>query len=138
MLEPLFASEATFISLQTELRPDDISTMRDLSDLVAAGPFLHDFSETAALVASLDLIVTVDTSIAHLAGALGRPVWILLPVLPDWRWLLDREDSPWYPTAKLFRQGADRDWDPVIERVRRALDDWIIGRPLPSTSARER
>jgi len=135
MLEPLLASDATFISLQTELRPDDTSTMRDFSDLVAAGPFLHDFSEMSALVASLDLVITVDTSIAHLAGALGRPVWILLPVLPDWRWLLDREDSPWYPTAKLFRQGADRDWDPVIERVRRALDARIIGRQIPTDAS---
>jgi len=66
-------------------------------------------------------VITVDTSVAHLAGALGRPTWILLPYMPDYRWLLDREDSPWYPTARLFRQTAARDWSEVIERVRGEL-----------------
>ena len=69
---------------------------------------LTDFAETAALVSCLDLVITVDTSVAHLAGASGRPTWILLPYTPDWRWLLDRDDSPWYPGARLFRQTAAR------------------------------
>ena len=69
----------------------------------------------------LDLVITVDTSVAHLAGSLGKPVWILLPVTVDWRWLLNREDSPWYPTARLFRQPRPRDWAAVVERLRAQL-----------------
>jgi ADP-heptose:LPS heptosyltransferase len=72
-------------------------------------------------MAELDLIITVDTSIAHLAGALGRPFWLLLSYAPDWRWLLDRDDSPWYPTARLFRQPAPGDWGSVVAQVREAL-----------------
>jgi ADP-heptose:LPS heptosyltransferase len=76
-------------------------------------------------MAQLDLIISVDTSTVHLAGALARPVWILLPYLPDWRWLLDRDTSPWYPTARLFRQDETRGWDSVIPRVREALLEFI-------------
>jgi len=83
---------------------------------------LHDFADTAALVANLDLVISVDTAVAHLAGALGRPVWTLLPFAPDWRWLLDREDSPWYPTMRLFRQPAPGDWPGVITSVADALE----------------
>ena len=72
-------------------------------------------------MSQLDLVISVDTSIAHLAGALGKPVWVLLTYVPDWRWLLDRDDSPWYPTARLFRQNNFRDWGHVIARVRDAL-----------------
>jgi len=72
-------------------------------------------------VSCLDLVITVDTSTAHLAGALACPTWVLLPYTPDWRWLLDRDDSPWYPTMRLFRQDESRDYAPVIERVRREL-----------------
>ena len=85
------------------------------------GDELADFSDTAAVLALADLVITVDTSVAHLAGALGRPLWILLPFWPDWRWTLDRA-SPWYPDARLFRQGADGDWDPVIARVRAEIE----------------
>lgn len=84
-------------------------------------PLLTDFAETAALVANLDLVISVDTAVAHLAAALGKPVWLLLPFVPDWRWLLDREDNPWYPTMRLFRQKAIGDWDEVVERVAEAL-----------------
>jgi hypothetical protein len=83
---------------------------------------LEDFADTAAAISLLDLVITVDTSVAHLAGSLGKPVWILLPLTVDWRWLLDREDSPWYPTARLFRQPALGDWDSVIAHVAMALD----------------
>jgi tetratricopeptide (TPR) repeat protein len=83
---------------------------------------LHDFADTAAMAANLDLILTVDTSVAHLAGALGRRAWVLLPRSPDWRWMLDREDSPWYPTLRLFRQKRFGDWGEVIDRVAKALD----------------
>ena len=82
---------------------------------------MKDFADTAALVELMDVVVTVDTSVAHLAGAMGKAVWILLPFNPDWRWLLDREDSPWYPTARLFRQPAIGDWASVIDRVREEL-----------------
>ncbi len=78
---------------------------------------LHDFAETGALIQNLDLIISVDTAVAHLAGALGKPAWILLPFSPDWRWLLDREDTPWYPTMRLFRQPAFKDWASVIQEV---------------------
>jgi hypothetical protein len=77
----------------------------------------RDLAETAALVATLDLVVTTDTSIAHLAGAIGKPVWILLPHLGDWRWMQKIETTPWYPTARLFRQREPGDWAGVVERV---------------------
>jgi ADP-heptose:LPS heptosyltransferase len=82
---------------------------------------LVDFEDTAALIANLDLVITVDTAVAHLAGGLGRPVWILLPYAADWRWLTGRDDSPWYPSAKLFRQRRAGDWGDVLLRVRQAL-----------------
>ncbi len=78
---------------------------------------LIDFVETAALIANLDLVISVDTAVAHLAGAMGKPTWVLLPVKADWRWLMDRRDSPWYPTARLFRQDNSRDWATVLQRV---------------------
>ena len=84
--------------------PNDAAVLRERSDIIDLTADLTDFAETAALVCCLDLVITVDTSVAHLAGALGRPTWILLPWTPDYRWLLDREDSPWYPSVRLFRQ----------------------------------
>jgi hypothetical protein len=78
---------------------------------------LRDFSETAAALENLDLLIVVDTSVAHLSGALGRPTWLLLPIGPDWRWMEGREDTPWYPTMRLFRQTRWRDWTDVVERV---------------------
>lgn len=84
-------------------------------------PHLTDFAITAAVIQQLDLVITVDTAVAHLAGALGKTVWILLPFAPDWRWQLDRPDSPWYPNARLFRQTTRGDWYSVIDSVRREL-----------------
>jgi ADP-heptose:LPS heptosyltransferase len=78
---------------------------------------LTDFAQTAALVSELDLVVSVDTSVVHLAGALGRPTWVLLARVPDWRWMLEREDTPWYPGTRLFRQSDIDDWEPVLTRV---------------------
>lgn len=96
-------------------------------DDLASG--VTNFADTAAVIQSLDLVITVDTSVAHLAGALGKPVWILLPFVPDWRWLLDRNDSPWYPSARLFRQPRRGDWGSVLKTVKQALtayrDQWV-------------
>ena len=88
---------------------------------------ITDFADTAALIANLDVVLSVDTSVAHLAGALGRPVWTLLPFAPDWRWMLKREDSPWYPSMRLFRQATAGNWSEVIERVGVALGEWRDG-----------
>jgi len=109
--------EFEYVCLQKDIRPAD-------QEILAANPWisrldgdLHTFSDTAALCECLDLVISVCTSVAHLSGALGRPTWVLLPFNPDWRWLLDRDDSPWYPTAKLYRQQAIGDWDGVFTRV---------------------
>ena len=82
---------------------------------------ITDFADTAALVTNLNLVISIDSAVAHLAGALGKPVWLLLPFAPDWRWMLDREDSPWYPTMRLFRQARPGDWIDVMERVEAEL-----------------
>jgi hypothetical protein len=89
---------------------------------------LKDFADTAALIANLDLVISVDTAVAHLAGAMGKPVWTLLPFVAEWRWLQEREDSPWYPSMRLFRQSSLGDWDSVITRATDALSDWIKNR----------
>jgi Tfp pilus assembly protein PilF len=88
-------------------------------------PELNDFADTAALIENLDLILTVDTSTAHLAGALNKPAWVMLPMVPDWRWLLGREDSPWYPTMRLFRQRVPGDWSDVVNRLAAALERFL-------------
>jgi len=106
----------SFISLQK------FAPKRDRESVAASGVIdltdgRDDFADTAALVQALDLIVSVDTSIAHIAGALAKPAWVLLSRLPDWRWLLDREDSPWYPTLRLFRQDVADRWDGPLRRI---------------------
>ncbi len=90
-------------------------------DVIDLAPHLRDFSETAALIHNLDLVITVDTSVAHLAGAMGKETWLLLPYVPDWRWMLHRPDTPWYDSLRLFRQSAPGDWTGVIETVAREL-----------------
>jgi len=128
---PLLDIDATFVSLQRNVRADDMAVLNDLttlkerSDLFHFDDALSDFSDTAALISNLDLVISVDTSVAHLAGALAKPVWVLLTFVPDWRWSLDRDDSLWYPTARLFRQDETRKWDSVIARVRAALSEHI-------------
>jgi ADP-heptose:LPS heptosyltransferase len=77
--------------------------------VIDLGPELTDFGETVAVLSVLDLVISCDTSLAHLSGALGRPTWLFLPIIPDWRWLMEREDSPWYPTMRLFRQPQESD-----------------------------
>ena len=123
-LSPLLDFDATFVNLQKHVPAGDAALLKERGDILQFGDALRDFSDTAALVANLDLVISVDTSVAHLAGAMGKPVWILLAYAPDWRWLLDRDDSPWYPTARLFRQDASRKWDAVIPRIRAALSDF--------------
>jgi tetratricopeptide (TPR) repeat protein len=125
LLQPLLALDADFVSLQKDGKPADTALLETLRVLDPAAD-LTDFSETLALVGCLDLVISVDTSVAHLAAAAGRPTWILLPYLPDYRWLLDRDDSPWYPTARLFRQGARRKWEEVVDKVRQALEARIF------------
>jgi tetratricopeptide (TPR) repeat protein len=130
-LSPLFDLDATFVSLQKDPRPEDQASLRERPGIVDLTVHLTDFAETAALVSCLDLVITVDTSMAHLAGAMACPTWILLPYTPDYRWMLDRDDSPWYPTARLFRQDATHDYRRVIERVRSELSAriaaWLAG-----------
>jgi hypothetical protein len=118
---PLLDVDATFVSLQKDVPAPDAALLRERGDILHVGDELGDFSDTAELISQLDLVISVDTSVAHLAGALGKPVWILVTHIPDWRWLLDREDSPWYPTARLFRQPRVDDWDSAITRVHDAL-----------------
>ncbi len=121
-LAPLFDLPGIhFVSLQKDVRDSDEAALRGRPELLHLGPDLADFADTAAVIEQLDLVISIDTAVAHLAGALGKPVWILLPFSSDWRWLLDRDDSPWYPTARLFRQDETRAWDTVIARVRAAL-----------------
>jgi tetratricopeptide (TPR) repeat protein len=130
MFSRLLDAGASFVSLQKNPRPED-QALLEQAGVIDPTSDLTDFAETAALVSCLDLVITVDTSAAHLAGALGRPTWILLPYFPDYRWLLDRDDSPWYPTARLFRQAETRDWGEVIERVRSELDRRIADLAQP-------
>jgi Flp pilus assembly protein TadD len=111
-----------FFSLQCEaVGRSQLATSPAADRLVDVGALLDDFADTAAVLDQLDLLITVDTAIAHLAGALGRPLWTMLCHTPDWRWHLDRSDCPWYPTMRLFRQPAWGDWDAVIEQIRAAL-----------------
>jgi tetratricopeptide (TPR) repeat protein len=127
-LVQLLDLDATFVSLQKDLKPEDKVTLLAQTNIIDLTDHLTDFAETAALVSSLDVVITVDTSVAHLAGALGRPTWILLPYWPDYRWLLDRDDSPWYPTARLFRQTEAREYVSVLERVRAELQTLVATR----------
>lgn len=120
-LRPLLELDCEYHVLQKEIRLEDKLLMNQLPQLHVHEDELRDFSDAAALISMMDVIITVDTAIAHLAGALGKPVWVLLPFVSDFRWLLDREDSPWYPSARLFRQPNAGDWPKVIELVRNEL-----------------
>ena len=124
-LLPLLDLDVSFVSLQKDVRPDDKALMsarqdiqRDILDPSAA---LTDFVDTASLISCLDLVITVCTSVAHLSATLMRPTWVMLPYIGDWRWLDDRDDSPWYPTIRLFRQDETRDFAGVVARVRAEL-----------------
>ncbi|MEG4348354.1 tetratricopeptide repeat protein [Microcoleus sp. LAD1_D3] len=129
----LDVSGVSFYSLQKEVSEADRALLNQTS-IVDLSPHFGDFADTAAAIAKLDLVISVDTAVAHLAGALGKPVWILLAFSPDWRWLLEREDSPWYPTARLFRQHQRGDWEDVFDRVAEALGA-VAAAFVPSDSA---
>ena len=122
-LEPLFDLPVDWVCLQPELREADRAWLASQSGVTLSQPALTDFAETARVIAGLDWVVTVDTAVAHLAGALGKEVWLLLPTGPDYRWLLERKDSPWYPTARLFRQSERGDWAGVVGRLADAIRD---------------
>ncbi len=124
-LAPILDLPVTFYSLQKEVREHDKTTLSKLNHIQEYHEELNDFSDTAAMLDCLDLIISVDTSVAHLAGAMGKNVWILISYLPDYRWMLDREDTPWYPTARLFRQPNVGDWDNAILNVRSALEQLL-------------
>jgi tetratricopeptide (TPR) repeat protein len=117
-LAPVFAAtDADFVSLQHQMRDADRGVLPDFPNLLQLERGFRDFADTAAVVASLDAVVSVDSAVAHLAGAMGKPLFLLLPFGADFRWLRERQDSPWYPTAQLFRQPKFGDWDGVIETL---------------------
>ena len=119
---PLAAvDDIALVSLQMGQAQEEVGRYLGRAPLVSLGHEITDFMDTAAIIANLDAVVTIDTAVGHLAGAMGKPVSIVLPYSPDWRWLLDRDDSPWYPTARLFRQSAPGQWAPVVARVADAL-----------------
>ena len=116
-LNDLLMSRCSFVSLQKELVPDEAPLVMNEPRIRHFGEEQHSFADAAALIQTCDLVITVDTSVAHLSGALGRPTWVLLPYDADWRWLEDRSDSPWYSSMRLYRQGTDASWEPVLTRV---------------------
>jgi Flp pilus assembly protein TadD len=115
------AKNVRFYSLQIGPAADQARRPPPGMQLIDFTNDLHDFADTAAMMANLDLVIAVDTSVAHLAGAMARPIWVLLPFMPDWRWMLHREDTPWYPTMRLFRQKTRGDWDEMMGRVAQSL-----------------
>jgi hypothetical protein len=113
--------EVALVSLQKGRAQAEIAGYWGKAPLLNLGPEIRDFGDTMAILECLECVVTVDTAVAHLAGAMGKPVSILLPYAPDWRWLIAREDSPWYPTARLFRQKPERRWEPVVAAIAATL-----------------
>jgi tetratricopeptide (TPR) repeat protein len=124
-LRPLLLLDAEFISLQKDIADSDRSVLDRASQLLRLGESLDDFSDTAALIENLDLVITVDTAIAHLAGALGKPVWLMNRYASCWRWLQEGDNSPWYPTLRQFRQSTVGDWTPVVTAVRDAASNFV-------------
>ncbi len=131
-LAPLLRrTDIQFVSLQRDLRDGDAAILRDLPRIIDAGPDLHDFAETAALISRLDGVIAVDTAVAHLAGALAKPLLLLLPYAADFRWLRARDDSPWYPSARLLRQERFGDWRGALARLAAHLDRFAADQANP-------
>lgn len=116
-LLPLQALPCAFYAVQKDVQPEDLSALVQMNWIAFHGEALADFSDTAALLGEMDLTISVDTAVAHVAGALGRPVWTLLPKLPDWRWRLERPDTPWYGQMRLYRQSTQDDWTAPLAAV---------------------
>ena len=114
-----------YVCLQKEVRAADKLILEGRADILQFSDAINDFTDTASLCSLVDVVLTVDTSVAHLAGALGKQVWVLLPFTPDWRWLLDRDDSPWYPKARLYRQAKADDWVEILARVGADLNEHL-------------
>jgi hypothetical protein len=114
-----------YFLIQKDLRSDDGLFLKNRSDMRFVGDAIETFLDTAAICMSMDLIISVDTSVAHLSGALHRPTWILLPFDPDWRWQLNTDQTPWYPSAKLYRQLARKDWAGALQRVSEDLKKFL-------------
>ena len=133
-LAPIISEKAEWHVLQKDIRGRDREALSELALIKNHSELLDDFADTAALISQMDLVISIDTSVAHLTGALGKPLWLLLPFHPDFRWLRDRDDSPWYPTAKLFRQTTDGDWNAVVARVSSELE-MLPGSPRATSLA---
>jgi len=133
MLE-IFDPGTSLVSLQKDVPDSDRATLRDATHVLDLSGSLADFADTAAVVSQLDLIISVDTAVAHLAGALGKPVWVLLANPPEWRWQIDRDDSPWYSSARVFRQKEPGDWHGVVRSVRAALQEKSAAKGMTVTN----
>jgi len=118
VLISLLKEKANIFLIQKELRPNDLSCLEGSNDINFLGPHIRDFNDTAAIIENMDRIITIDTSLAHLSGALGKETCVLLPFLPDWRWLLDRSDSPWYASLRLIRQNILGDWQDPLQQLK--------------------
>ncbi len=124
-LSPLFELPVDFYALQKKIRNTDKDYLLHSNNIYDYHEQIEDFSDTAVLISEMDIIISVDTSVAHLAGALDKPLWILLPYVADYRWMIDRIDSPWYPSATLFRQKEINNWDNVVSSIVRSLNSYI-------------
>ncbi len=132
--------DVQFVSLQHEVRTEDVPVLQQRPNLLAFGPQFRSFADTAAALALFDAVISVDTAVAHLAGAMGKPLFLLLPFAADFRWLRERQDSPWYPTARLYRQPKFGDWDSVVDTLRQELTRFFrhpeVAAKRPSKDAR--
>jgi hypothetical protein len=130
LFKPLQNPALEFHCLQSEIRAEDQQYLAQFAWIHPHHSEIKDFTDTAALIAEMDLVISVDTAVAHLAGALAKPLWLLLPYVPDFRWLLQRTDSPWYPGAHLFRQPAIDDWQtPLAELLQKLQHQAAVTRP---------
>jgi tetratricopeptide (TPR) repeat protein len=132
-LRPLLLLDADFISLQKDVSPSDAALLDQFPQVRQFGEALDDFADTGALIENLDLVISVDSAVAHLAGALGKPIWLMNRYASCWRWLQASDDSAWYPTMRQFRQSSVGDWTSVVSALRQATQDWLSDSRLPST-----